>query len=78
MALGCCKKCDRLVSIQPAEQRPGQRERHWYPVRHEWIEHDGCGGAVEDGVCNRCAAAVAGDDPRAIAHDDCPGRTRSI
>lgn len=79
MPLGCCPKCDRLVSILPGELRgAATRERHWYPVRHDWIEHAACGGSIEDGACNRCQQPVAGDDPRAVAHEDCPGRKRSI
>lgn len=78
MALGCCAKCDRLVSISPGELKADGRTRCWYPVRHAWIEHAGCGGSVDDGVCNRCKRPVTGDDPRAIAHDDCPGRKRAI
>lgn len=78
MALGCCKKCDRLVSISPGELRVDGQTRYWYPVRHGWIEHAACGGSIEDGVCNRCQQPVDGDDLGAIPHDDCPGRKRAI
>jgi hypothetical protein len=36
MALGYCKECHKLVSIEAREfVGPGRRERRWYPVAHD-------------------------------------------
>ncbi len=35
MPLGYCKVCDKLVPLKVGPQKPGSRERYWYPYPHE-------------------------------------------
>lgn len=76
VASGYCKRCDRLVSIEPKEHKGGdERTRNWYPVAHVWAEHVGCCGSVIEGSCTRCDKPVTESE---IATAACPGTKRPI
>lgn len=77
MALGYCRKCDKLVGIEARELKgTDDRTRNYYPVKHDWLEHEGCGGSVIDGNCNRCEQPVP--EIAATTQPICPGSKRPI
>ena len=44
MALGYCLTCERLVAIRQGPQKPGRRERWWFPVEHDDQDGKPCKG----------------------------------